>query len=704
MNIGSILRMRNKGCQPILGAALVGMILSLGLIAPSSAQTITLCRPNGGESWTAGEKHPIHWNWTGSISLVNIEYSTDGGSTWNVILTDATNDGNAMWTVPYMPSTTCCVKVTSAANPNVYDTSDASFTIASPVITLSRPNGGESWTAGEKHPIHWNWIGTIGSVNLEYSTDGGSTWNVCLSGTANDGDALWTVPNTPSATCRVRAANASDTSCLDVSDQDFSITSPTVSLVRPDGGETYYEGKVAPIHWTTSGTISSVKLECSTNGGSAWTEIVSSTTNDGRYGWSIPDGVSGTTCKVRITDTADLNSYDVSAANFTIMDTIPPDSLHLFSPRTDDAWLVGKYYYICWTHAGSNSTVKLEYATDGGSTWNLITSSTANDGEYEWNVPSAPGAGCRIRISNTANPNVYDVSDVFTIQKQWILASSPITGDAWVIGKNHYITWTYGGWFNNAKLQYSTDRGTTWSTINSSTYNGGTYEWTVPEPPSANGKIRISNVDNPDAFGLSDVFQAAPQTIVMTSPLTGDIWQADRKYYIAWRWDGLISDLKLLYSTDRGSTWSTITSSTGNYGYYEWKVPNVGSTNCIVKVASALNGAVYAVSNVFTILPRLGISERASNLGPQSLVAEPNPSRGRTTLRYVLIEETDVKLVVLDASGRQVRALVGARVPAGTHSIAWDRRAESGKLLPSGIYFCRMVAGGFQTIKKLIVQ
>jgi hypothetical protein len=336
MNTGSILRTRARGGRPILGAALVGIILSLGLIAPSSAQTVTLCRPNGGESWTVGEKHAIHWDWSGSISLINIEYSTDSGSTWNAIVSNVTNDGNSLWVVPNTLSADCRVKVSSATNPDVNDASDTSFTIASPVITVARPDSGESWTVGEKHAIHWNWNGSISSVDIDYSTDGGSTWNVCLSGTANDGDALWTVPNTASTTCRVRITNTSDPNCLDVSDHDFSITSPTVSLVRPDGGETYYEGKVAPIHWTTSGTISSVKLEYSTNGGSAWAEIVSSTTNDGRYGWSIPDGVSGTTCKVRITDTADLNSYDVSAANFTIVDTIPSDSMRLFSPRTDD--------------------------------------------------------------------------------------------------------------------------------------------------------------------------------------------------------------------------------------------------------------------------------------------------------------------------------------------------------------------------------
>jgi len=377
--------------------------------------------------------------------------------------------------------------------------------------------------------------------------------------------------------------------------------------------------------------------------------------------------------------------------------------MHLFSPRTGDAWLVGNYYYICWTRTGSNSSVKLDYSTDGGSTWSLITSSTSNNGLYEWQVPSTPSTVCRIRISSTANPSVYDESDMFTIEKQWILTSSPRTGDSWLVGRYYYVTWERGGQFSEVRLQYSTDRGTTWSYITAGTSNSGYYEWQVPEPPSANSQVKVTNTSNYQVFDLTDVFQAAPQAVVLTSPLTGDVWQAGRNYYITWNRDGQFSEVNLWYSTDRGTTWSLIGGTTNN-GYYEWHVPNANSTNCKIRATKTTNGALYAVSGVFTILPQPGISERASGLGSQSLVAEPNPSHGRIMLRYVLTEETQVELVVSDASGRQVRALVGARATAGTHSIAWNRRDESGRLLPPGVYFCRMVAGGFQTVKKLLVQ
>jgi hypothetical protein len=688
----------------ILCTALVGSILSLGPTALLSAQTVTICRPNGGENWAVGEIHAIHWNWTDPIDSVDIEYSTDGGSTWNLVLSRVANDGDALWTVPNTPGATCRIKVTSTVDPDVYDASDASFAIARPEITVARPNGGEAWIAGEKRAIDWNWTGAISSVDIDYSTDGGSTWNVVLASVANDGDALWTVPNTPSATCRLRITSTEDDSCLDLSNQDFSIIRPTISVLRPDGGETYYAGRQAPIHWTTSGSFVDARLEFSTDAGGSWAVITSSTANDGDYCWSVPEGLSKTTCRVRVTDAADSGTYDASAANFTISNTLPLDSMHLFSPRSGDVFLVGNSYFICWTRAGSNNSVKLEYATDGGSNWSVITPSTANDGEYEWQVPSIPSTVCRIRISSTANPGVHNESDLFTIERQWILTSSPTAGDAWLVGRNHFITWKWGGQFSNAKLQYSTDRGSTWRTVNGNTANSGAYEWQAPEPPSSNGQVKIINTANSEVVGLTDFFEIAHQTIGLTSPLSGDTWQAGRYYYITWNWDGRFDNTRLYYSTDRGSTWRTVSGSTANTGYYEWQVANTGSTNCEIKAVNAANGAVYAVSGVFTILPKVGVAECGSDPSSQNLAVKPNPSRGRTLLRYFLTGDADVNLVVLDASGRQVRTLVGAAVPAGAHSVTWDRRDESGRLLPSGVYFFRMVAGGFRTVNKLIVQ
>ena len=87
------------------------------------------------------------------------------------------------------------------------DTSDAVFSIVPvPAITVTSPNGGESWEVGSAHNITWTSVGTVGNVMIEYSTNNGSTWTTIVASTANDGTHPWTVPDTPSTTCRVRVS------------------------------------------------------------------------------------------------------------------------------------------------------------------------------------------------------------------------------------------------------------------------------------------------------------------------------------------------------------------------------------------------------------------------------------------------------------------------------------------------------------------
>jgi hypothetical protein len=58
-----------------------------------------------------------------------------------------------------------------------------------------------------------------------------------------------------------------------------------------------------------------------------------------------------------------------------------------------------------------------------------------------------------------------------------------------------------------------------------------------------------------------------------------------------------------------------------------------------------------------------------------------------------------VSLKVFDALGREVSNLVIEELPAGTYTRQWNAAT-----LPSGVYFCRLVAGAFTNTRKLILQ
>jgi hypothetical protein len=90
---------------------------------------------------------------------------------------------------------------------------------------------------GSKHAITWISGDKTGNyVKLLYSTNNGSTWKTITSSTANDGSYTWTIPNTPSTTCKVKIIDTSDTSISNISFGTFAIVSgsvePEISLNR----------------------------------------------------------------------------------------------------------------------------------------------------------------------------------------------------------------------------------------------------------------------------------------------------------------------------------------------------------------------------------------------------------------------------------------------------------------------------------------
>jgi hypothetical protein len=74
----------------------------------------------------------------------------------------------------------------------------------------------------------------------------------------------------------------------------------------------------------------------------------------------------------------------------------------------------------------------------------------------------------------------------------------------------------------------------------------------------------------------------------------------------------------------------------------------------------------------------------------------PNPFNPTTTIKYSLAEEVEVKLAVFDLMGREVVQLINETQNVGTHHYNFDASA-----LSSGIYFYKLTAGDFISVKKM---
>jgi len=108
-------------------------------IQPEASVSVT--SPNGSELWDCGSLQLITWS-AQSISNVNIDFSSDGGTNWNNVVTSYPADSSKYsWMVPSVVSDNCLIKISSAENTLIYDISDAAFKtdIASSVTCIFKP-------------------------------------------------------------------------------------------------------------------------------------------------------------------------------------------------------------------------------------------------------------------------------------------------------------------------------------------------------------------------------------------------------------------------------------------------------------------------------------------------------------------------------------------------------------------------------------
>lgn len=81
----------------------------------------------------------------------------------------------------------------------------------------------------------------------------------------------------------------------------------------------------------------------------------------------------------------------------------------------------------------------------------------------------------------------------------------------------------------------------------------------------------------------------------------------------------------------------------------------------------------------------------------------PNPFNPVTRIRYSLPEASGVKLAVYGLDGRLVCELVDEVRPAGVHEAVWRGVDGRGRGVASGTYFCRMDAGEFREVRKMVL-
>jgi hypothetical protein len=121
-------------------------------------------------------------------------------------------------------------------------------------------------------------------------------------------------------------------------------------------------------------------------------------------------------------------------------------------------------------------------------------------------------------------------------------------------------------------------------------------------------------------------------------------------------------------------------------------------------LATDMNPANNVRQESVTVGVYSGIAEQSGL--PRMLTLErplPDPMRGVATIRFSIPRRTQVNVTIRSATGALVRNLSGPQsLTPDTYSLTWDGRDDRGATVSRGVYYCRMAAGEFRAIKKLV--
>ncbi len=335
-------------------------------------------------------------------------------------------------------------------------------------------------------------------------------------------------------------------------------------LLEPNGGEKFSSTAYIPVRFTATREMD-VLLRLSVDNGSSWTTVATLATVEGENTVLLtPPALNTTTALVQVVSMLTEAEGDLSDATFEIF--VP--EFTLLSPNGGETLVPTDMFDITWN---SNSIpegfkVQLDYTTDNGANWlpiatDLATVNAPGSNSYSWEIPNTPSTSVQVRVK-LVGIDSEDLSDaVFTIQPQPnITLVWPNSGKLFV-GEQQTIRWT-AVTTDYVRLEYSINGGATWSNVVPAGVDIpaflGEYAWTIPNSPSNNVLVRVSNVERSRFADTSDATLAIVRSVVQVlSPNGGEKYPLAEPITVTWA-SQEAEHLRLQFSSDNGFTWQTI--------------------------------------------------------------------------------------------------------------------------------------------------
>lgn len=339
----------------------------------------------------------------------------------------------------------------------------------------------------------------------------------------------------------------------------------------------------------------------------------------------------------------------------------------------------------------SKDTVILYRTTNGGTSWNPVSSLTSS---------TIRRGFCGMQVFNDSI----------------IYAVGRVRGPAW--------------------FYKTTDRGATWTAKDMNGYAAGLID------------VRFFSKDTGLIVGLTHITHELSRAIILGTTDGGESWDTvyvstrtnewawklnfpSRKIgYVSLQRNNSVAPVFILKTTDGGTTWNQkLFSSTGYFvqgvGFINDTLGWAGGTSLAPKQTTdggetwtsfaignslnrfrKINDSLMYVSGagIWKYSPGTSLGVRSSNSAPAAaglLQNFPNPFNPRTSIEFSVPEDGLATIGIYDITGRLVRTVFSDVVKKGTFTVSWDGYDDGDDPVASGTYFYRLETKNFTQTKKM---
>ena len=289
--------------------------------------------------------------------------------------------------------------------------------------------------------------------------------------------------------------------------------------------------------------------------------------------------------------------------------------IKITAPKSKQKLKIGSNFEIKWKtkkNLDKKQKVKIFISYDNGNNWSLI-AITQNDGLYNWDVPGVNSNKCLLKIESIDASFRVISNKEFKIDGPAIKIISPLANDVYSGGDKAKILWESQNIGNELiNILYSINNGKSWILIAEKMVDTGLFVWDIPHYNKIYYNCLIKIATNSGKINkTSQSFTVINESnkIRIQYPNGGELIEAGSAITINWETDGLNSNLfKILFSSNSGATWERVKSRLLNKNQYLWRVPELETKNCLIKIIAVENESIYDISEYnFTITKKPSI-------------------------------------------------------------------------------------------------